>query len=298
MTKIVNCKGIINKEINIVRNNIAKRKLKINTAILSVGNDNANNAYIRGAVRACTDVGISTQVISLPSSSTTLDVIKHIDKLNNDKNVHGILITLPLPKTLDRDAILQFVNPLKDIDCVTFINKGKLMVGQYTFTPCTAKSVVTILDNMNISIERKNIVMIGRSDTVGNPLSNILTKRNATVTTCHSYTKDLSQCLTHADIIISAVGKPKFITSKLLGKCKTNPVIVDVGINCVDGKICGDVDVADTKLLNKIQCTTSVPGGVGYVTSYMLAFAGYNAYNLQRYNEKYAVTEYTSEMYI
>ena len=193
------------------------------------------------------------------------ELINKIDALNNDKSVSGIILQLPLPKHINEKKIISSISPKKDIDCLTFVNQGKLYIGEETFMPCTPKSVVTILNSLNINLEGMNVVVIGRSNIVGKPVGALLLKENCTVTMCHSKTKNLREVCKRSDILVVAIGKAKFIDDSFV---KEGAIVIDVGTNSVQGKITGDVDF--DKVIDKASFVTPVPGGVGALTTTLL----------------------------
>jgi methylenetetrahydrofolate dehydrogenase (NADP+)/methenyltetrahydrofolate cyclohydrolase len=202
----------------------------------------------------------------LPEETTEDELLSLIDVLNDLKCINGILVQLPLPKHIDESKVLERIVPEKDVDGFTAINTGKLWQGEYTIAPCTAMGIIELLDYYNIEIAGKHCVIVGRSNIVGKPLAALLLERDATVTVCHSKTKSLSEITNKADILISAVGKPKFIT---WGFVKKDAIVIDVGINRDEnGKLCGDVDAEN--VANKVSLLTPVPGGVGPMTVAML----------------------------
>ena len=192
-------------------------------------------------------------------------MIKKIEELNNDNSVNGVILQLPLPKNMDEKKIISSISPEKDIDCLTFVNQGKLYMGEDTFMPCTPKSVLTILKSLNINLEGMEVVVVGRSNIVGKPASALMLKENCTVTICHSRTKELKEVCKRADILIVAIGKAKFIDDSYV---KDGAIVIDVGTNSVEGKITGDVDFE--KVINKAAFVTPVPGGVGALTTTLL----------------------------
>ena len=193
------------------------------------------------------------------------ELINKIDALNNDKSVSGIILQLPLPKHINEKKIISSISPKKDIDCLTFVNQGKLYIGEETIMPCTPKSVLTILNSLNINLEGMNVVVIGRSNIVGKPVGALLLKENCTVTMCHSKTKNLREVCKRSDILVVAIGKAKFIDDSFV---KEGAIVIDVGTNSVQGKITGDVDF--DKVIDKASFVTPVPGGVGALTTTLL----------------------------
>lgn len=230
-----------------------------------VGNDPASKIYINSKTKKCASIGILTDNVFLKEIIDEAELLNKINELNNDKTVHGILIQLPLPKKFNTLKILSAVSPLKDVDGFHPQNLGNLLYNKALFVPCTPLGIMEILKEYKISIEGKNAVVVGRSNIVGKPISILLLNENATVTVCHSKTKNLKEHLLTADILVSAIGKPNFITADMV---KQGACVIDVGINRVDGKVTGDVDFENVK--NKASYITPVPGGVGILTIAML----------------------------
>ena len=249
-----------------VKEEIERRGLKVALAVIVVGDNPASKIYVRNKSRACEYCGIKSIEYVLPEQTTKNELLSFIDKLNANAEVNGILVQLPLPKHINADEVIERISPAKDVDCFTAINTGKLWQGTYDIAPCTPAGIVAMLDYYNINITGKNIVIVGRSNIVGKPTAALMLERNATVTVCHSHTKDLYKYTSTADILISAVGKPKFIT---WGLVKKDAVVIDVGINRDEnGKVCGDVDFESVK--DRASAITPVPGGCGVVTVAML----------------------------
>ena len=249
-----------------VKEEIERRGLKVALAVIVVGDNPASKIYVRNKSRACEYCGIKSIEYVLPEQTTKNELLSFIDKLNANAEVNGILVQLPLPKHINADEVIERICPAKDVDCFTAINTGKLWQGTYDIAPCTPAGIVAMLDYYNINITGKNVVIVGRSNIVGKPTAALMLERNATVTVCHSHTKDLYKYTSTADILISAVGKPKFIT---WGLVKTDAVVIDVGINRDEnGKVCGDVDFESVK--DRASAITPVPGGCGVVTVAML----------------------------
>lgn len=235
-------------------------------AIIVVGNNKASKVYVNNKTKACTKAQIKTQEYFLPEETTECELISLIEKLNNNQTVNGILVQLPLPKHINTFNVIEKINPKKDVDGFTVFNSGKLFTGNPGLIPCTAYGIIKVLDHEHIDIEGKHCVMIGRSNIVGKPTAALLTQRNATVTLCHSKTQNLKDICKQADILISAVGKPKFITPEMI---KPGAVVIDVGINYDEnGKLCGDVDFEAA--LPICHAITPVPGGIGPITVAML----------------------------
>ena len=235
-------------------------------AVVIVGNDPASEVYVRNKCKACEAVGFHSEKYELSGDSTEEELIALIDKLNDDKNIHGILVQLPLPKAMDVEKVLLRIKPEKDVDAFHPYNTGKIMQGKYDFLPCTPAGVMELLARYNVEIKGKDCVVVGRSDIVGKPMAMLLLHKDGTVTICHSKTKDLSEVCRRADIIIAAVGRANFVTADMV---KDGTVVIDVGINRLpDGKLCGDV--AFDEVEKKASAITPVPGGVGPMTIAML----------------------------
>ena len=240
-------------------------------AVVIVGDDPASRIYVRNKIKACTELGIRSYAYELPSDISQEEVEELLDKLALDKEVDGILLQLPLPKHLDTEAVTAHIPFEKDVDGFSAKNLGLLMQNKQLVAACTPSGVMKILENEGIALEGKHAVVIGRSETVGKPMAMLLLNANATVTICHSRTKNLAQVCRQADILISAVGKANFVTADMV---KEDAVVIDVGINrSEDGKLCGDVDFENVK--EKASCITPVPGGVGPMTITMLMYNTY-----------------------
>jgi len=234
-------------------------------AVVLVGDDPASAVYVRNKNKTCKNVGFQSFENILPADTSEEKLLNLVDKLNKDNNVNGILIQLPLPTQIDSQKVLEQINPEKDVDGFHLENVGRLVTGNATFKPCTPAGIIELLDQYKVEIEGKNAVVLGRSNIVGKPIAFLLLDRNATVTVCHSRTKDLPAVARSADILIAAIGKPKFVTSDMV---KDGAVVIDVGINRVDGKLVGDVDYESVS--KSASLITPVPGGVGPMTIAML----------------------------
>ena len=247
-------------------------------AAVLVGDDPASKLYVNIKRKTCSEIGIVSILIDLDKNITKSKLLDEIEKLNKDKSVHGILLQLPLPRDLQpyTSEFIEQIDPIKDVDGLHPINRGKLFDYNEDFVPCTPKGIITLLEHYNIEIQGKNVVIINRSNLVGKPLIFMLLKRNATVTVCHSYTKNLDGYTKKADILIVAVGKSKFITKE---KVKEGVVIVDVGISRENGKLSGDVDFEG--VFDKCSRITPNPGGVGPMTVSFLLQNTFNAYKKQ-----------------
>lgn len=235
-------------------------------AVIMVGDDSASQIYVRNKSKVCNEIGIEFDEYLLPEKTKQQELLELIEKLNNDKTVNGILLQSPIPKQLDINEAFRTISPEKDVDGFHPTNVGKLILGQDTFISCTPFGIMKIFEDYNIDLEGKNAVVIGRSNIVGKPMSQCLLNKNATVTICHSKTKNLAEVTKQADIIVAAIGKPCFVTENMV---KKDAIVIDVGINRgEDGKIKGDVDFENVK--EKASYITPVPGGVGPMTIAML----------------------------
>ena len=235
-------------------------------AVIIIGNDPASEVYVKSKKKTALELGMNSWVYELEENISQEEVFELIKKLNEDKNVHGILVQLPLPKHLDEEAIIESINPQKDVDCFHPENVGRLAIGIGKLLSCTPAGIIELLKRENVEIVGKNCVVIGRSNIVGKPLSLMLINKNATVTVCHSRTFDLASHTKKADILISAAGKPGLITADMV---RPGALVIDVGINRkADGKLTGDVDFEKVKEV--ADAITPVPGGVGPMTIIML----------------------------
>ena len=233
-------------------------------AVVLVGENPASQVYVRNKENACQKAGIRSSVIRLSGDCTQDELEKVVTALNDDKSVHGILVQLPLPAHLDEARVLALIDPDKDVDGFHAMNSGRLMNGQKGFVPCTPLGVMELLQAYRIPLEGRHAVVIGRSNIVGKPMAMLLLAQNATVTVCHSRTKNLAELTRQADILVAAVGKAGFVTADMV---KPGAVVIDVGINRVDGQIVGDVDAQVSEVAGYM---TPVPGGVGQMTIAML----------------------------
>lgn len=241
---------------------LAKKGIKPGLAVIIVGDDPASRVYVNNKKKACEAVGFLSREYALPATTTQEELLSLVDELNNDKEINGILCQLPLPKGLDEKAVIEAISPLKDVDAFHAINVGKIMIGDYDFLPCTPAGVMEMLHSYKIPVEGKNCVVIGRSNIVGKPMAMLLLHENGTVTVTHSRTKNLAEVTREADILVAAIGKPKFVTADMV---KEGAVVIDVGMDRDEnGKLCGDVDFENVK--EKCSAITPVPGGVGPMT--------------------------------
>ena len=235
-------------------------------AVIIVGNDPASQVYVRNKRKACDEVGFYSEAYELPEETTQEELIALVDKLNADKNIHGILCQLPLPRHLDENEVILRIDPAKDVDAFHPYNVGKIMIGDYDFLPCTPAGVMALLERSGIDISGKECVVVGRSNIVGKPQAMLLLHSHGTVTVCHSRTKNLAEVCKRADILVAAIGKADFFTADMV---KEGAVVIDVGMNRrADGKLTGDVDFASVE--PKASYITPVPGGVGPMTITML----------------------------
>lgn len=236
-------------------------------AVLLVGNDPASRSYVKGKDKACKETGIHSLMLEYPDTITEEFLLSEIDRLNQDPSIHGILVQLPLPKTINETAVIERISPEKDVDGFHPINIGRMMTGQDAFLPCTPFGIIEMVKSKQISIEGKHVVVVGRSNIVGKPVGQLFLKENATVTYCHSRTTNLKEITLQADILVAAVGKANFIPGDYI---KEGAVVIDVGVNRLEetGKLVGDVAFDEAK--EKASYITPVPGGVGPMTITML----------------------------
>ena len=251
---------------------------RLGLAVVQVGEDEASKVYVRQKEKMANELNYNFVHTKLSENVSQEELLKVIDELNSDDHIHGILVQMPIPKHLDSKLVQNRIYSYKDVDGLTDVNAGILTHGKDGLVPCTPQGIVDLLKYYNIPIEGKNVTIVGRSDLVGKPLASLMTNNNATVTLCHSKTKNLKLFTQNADILVVAVGKAKLIKSDYI---KEGAVIVDVGINRMeDGKLCGDVDFDDVK--DKASYITPVPGGVGQMTVAELAKNTYKAYTLKK----------------
>jgi methylenetetrahydrofolate dehydrogenase (NADP+)/methenyltetrahydrofolate cyclohydrolase len=261
MIMILDGKKIAEMRQKILKEEIGSSGLTPRLATVIVGSDPASQMYIRMKHRACEQVGIGSIGMELSGDATTGQVLEAVAQLNNDDNIHGILVQLPLPKHVDSERVIAAVRPDKDVDGFNPFNLGLLFSGRPRFVPCTPKGIMTLLAEYKIEVAGTRAVVIGRSIDVGRPMAALLLNADATVTVCHSKTKDLAYEVNRSDILVSAVGKAHFITREMV---KPGAVVIDVGINQLNGKLVGDVDFAAVKDI--ASAITPVPGGVGPMT--------------------------------
>ena len=259
---------------------IANKNKKLSIAALYAGNDPSMLSYIKSKKKRSINAGIELIIVNMPKNVEAEDFYKKLRELNNDNSINGIIVEKPLPSQLDIRTVAGIIDHKKDIDCLSYSNNGRLISDEFIIAPSTAMAVINILKYENIEIRGKHIVIIGRSEIVGKPLSLLLTSKklnnHATVTLCHSRTEKLEKYTKNADIIVAAIGKANFLKNTYIGENK--PILIDVGINYDNGKICGDID---SECYERSSFYTTVPGGVGPVTVATLFE------NLIKLNEKY-----------
>ena len=266
---IIDGKKVSSQIIEHIASEVKSLKLKTEKspglAVILVGDDPASAVYVRNKNKTCTNIGFQSFENILPSDTSELKLLNLIDELNNNEHINGILVQLPLPKHISSHKILEAIKPEKDVDGFHLKNVGRLVTGNAEFKPCTPAGIIQLLDYYNVDLEGKNAVVLGRSNIVGKPVAFLLLEKNATVTICHSRTKNLSKITRQADVLIAAIGKSNFVTADMV---KDGSVIIDVGINRVEGKLVGDVDYQVVS--QKVSLITPVPGGVGPMTIAML----------------------------
>ena len=245
---------------------VAKHGIRPGLAVIIVGDNAASQVYVRNKQRACEEVGFYSEAYELPAATTQDELNALVDKLNADDNIHGILCQLPLPSHLDENQVILRIRPDKDVDAFHPYNVGKIMIGDYSFLPCTPAGVMALLERSGIDVAGKECVVVGRSNIVGKPQAMLLLHKHGTVTVCHSRTRNLSEICRRADVLVAAIGKADFFTADMI---KEGAVVIDVGMNRrADGKLTGDVDFASVE--PKASYITPVPGGVGPMTITML----------------------------
>lgn len=278
MTVILDGKSFANKIIENIKLNTEKLVKKPKLAVILVGDNPASQIYVKNKQKKAEYIGFDSVVIPLPYDVSEENILEHIYILNEDENINAILIQLPLPDGINQQRIIEAIDPIKDVDGFTSYNFGRMALGYtpYAF-PCTPKGIIKLLEEYNIKLEGKNVVVIGRSNIVGKPVSLLLQRKNATVIMANSYTENLKELTQNADIIISAVGKPNLIEDTYV---KQNAVVVDVGINRTSIGLCGDIDFSSVS--KKASFITPVPGGIGPMTIAMLMENTYELYKIQR----------------
>lgn len=269
MAKLINGKEISQQIKDELKEKVSALKAQgrnICLAVIQVGNDPASSVYVGNKKKACAYVGIESLAYELPEETTEEELLTIIDKLNKDANVHGILCQLPLPKHINEDHVIKAISPKKDVDGFHPQNVGALVIGEKGFVSCTPAGIIQLLKRSNIEMDGKHCVVVGRSNIVGKPMSLLMLRENATVTICHSHTKNLKEICKEADILIVAIGKPQFIDKEYV---KDGAVVIDVGIHRDENnKLCGDVKYDEVEPI--ASYITPVPGGVGPMTIAML----------------------------
>ena len=241
---------------------LKKQGVSVGLAVIIVGNNPASRTYVNNKKKACEAAGIVSEEYALPEETTQEELLALVEELNHKDSINGILCQLPLPKQLDEEAVIAAISGKKDVDAFSAVNVGHIMIGDYSFLPCTPAGIMEILRHYNIDVTGKECVVIGRSNIVGKPMAMLLLHQNGTVTICHSKTKNLKDVTSRADILVAAVGIPHFVTADMV---KEGAVVIDVGMDRDEnGKLCGDVDFAAVE--PKASYITPVPGGVGPMT--------------------------------
>ena len=282
MAELINGKIVSEKIRNDIKNEIADFKAiwgrAPGLAVIVVGDDPASAVYVRNKHKACLEVGIESYQIELPADISEAELFAKIDELNADEGVNGILVQLPLPKTINEDSVINRIAPEKDVDAFHPANVGRIMIGNYSLLPCTPAGIIALMDHYGVEIAGKRCVVIGRSNIVGKPMALLLTERNGTVTLCHSKTRELDKICREADIIVVAIGRAEFLRADMV---KPGAVIIDVGINRLDnGRLVGDVAFDEVEKVASM--ITPVPGGVGPMTIATLLRNTLSAAKMQR----------------
>lgn len=268
--QIINGKEVsknIREELQIEIDELKEKGITPGLTVIIVGDNPASRTYVKSKDKACKSLGMKSTVHNLKEDVSEEKLLDLIGEINNDETIHGILVQLPLPNHIDEKKVIEKISPDKDVDGFHPINAGKLLVGEDTFIPCTPHGIIKLLESKNIDIKGKRAVVLGRSNIVGKPISLLLLDKNATVTICHSKTKNLKEITKEADILVAAIGKANFVKADMV---KDGAIVIDVGINRVDGKLVGDVDFDNVNKLNGY--ITPVPGGVGPMTITMLIY--------------------------
>lgn len=265
MAKIIDGKAVsaaVKQEVKAEVETLKQQGVAVGLAVIIVGDNPASRTYVNNKKKACAEAGIVSEEYALPESTTQAELLDLIDTLNKKDSIHGILCQLPLPKHLDEKAVIAAISPEKDVDAFHAVNVGHIMIGDYSFLPCTPAGIMEMLKYYEIPIAGKECVVIGRSNIVGKPMAMLLLQQNGTVTVCHSKTVNLAAVTARADILVAAVGIPKFVTADMV---KDGAVVIDVGMDRDEnGKLCGDVDFEAVE--PKVSYITPVPGGVGPMT--------------------------------
>lgn len=278
MTVILDGKACAAEIIENIKTSVENYQTKPKLAVILVGNNSASEIYVRNKQKKARYLGFESVVIPLPSDITEENLLEHIYILNEDNGINAILVQLPLPEHINQQKIIEAIDPIKDVDGFTSYNFGRLALGYTPYAyPCTPKGIIKLLDRYNIELEGQNVLVAGRSNIVGKPVSVLLQRRNATVIMAHSKTKNLKELALNSDVIISAVGCAKLFTADYV---KSGAIIVDVGINRTENGLCGDIDFENVK--NKASYITPVPGGIGPMTIAMLMENTLELFNIQK----------------
>lgn len=270
MAKILDGKAVSQRVKNALKDEtekfIEKYGIKPGLAVVIVGDDPASRVYVNSKKKACAEIGYYSEEHALPESTTEDELLSLVEKLNGDEKIHGILVQLPLPKHIDEEKIINAINPKKDVDAFHPVNVGKIMIGNFDFLPCTPAGVMELINDAGIDLTGKNCVVVGRSNIVGKPQAMLLLHKNATVTICHSKTKNIKEITKNADVLVAAVGRAQMFDGDYI---KDGAVVIDVGMNRLENKkLVGDVDFESAE--KKASYITPVPGGVGPMTIAML----------------------------
>lgn len=270
MAKILDGKAVSQRVKNALKDEtekfVEKYGIKPGLAVVIVGDDPASRVYVNSKKKACAEIGYYSEEHALPESTTEDELLSLVEKLNGDEKIHGILVQLPLPKHIDEEKIINAINPKKDVDAFHPVNVGKIMIGNFDFLPCTPAGVMELIDDAGIDLTGKNCVVVGRSNIVGKPQAMLLLHKNATVTICHSKTKNIKEITKNADVLVAAVGRAQMFDGDYI---KDGAVVIDVGMNRLENKkLVGDVDFESAE--KKASYITPVPGGVGPMTIAML----------------------------
>lgn len=270
MAKILDGKAVSQRVKNALKDEtekfVEKYGIKPGLAVVIVGDDPASRVYVNSKKKACAEIGYYSEEHALPESTTEGELLSLVEKLNGDEKIHGILVQLPLPKHIDEEKIINAINPKKDVDAFHPVNVGKIMIGNFDFLPCTPAGVMELINEAGIDLTGKNCVVVGRSNIVGKPQAMLLLHKNATVTICHSKTKNIKEITKNADVLVAAVGRAQMFDGDYI---KDGAVVIDVGMNRLENKkLVGDVDFESAA--KKASCITPVPGGVGPMTIAML----------------------------
>jgi methylenetetrahydrofolate dehydrogenase (NADP+)/methenyltetrahydrofolate cyclohydrolase len=278
MDKIINC----TEYVEYLKKEIKKENISPYLVIINASDDKSSEIYLKNKEKLFKELNFKLRVIKYDKDVKEEEIIKKINELNKDNSVNGIIIQLPIYEHLNKDLLINSIDNFKDIDGLTIVNKGALSNNIPMFIPCTAKGIIELLNYNKISISGRNVVILGRSELVGKPLYELMLQKDATVTICHSKTKDITEYTKRADILVVAIGKPKYINKDMI---KKDSILIDVGINKVKDKICGDIDYKD--VINKCKKITKVPNGIGIVTTITLANNLIKAYKIQKELNKY-----------